>query len=99
MHTSSSTLTVTLNVVAPECRTALLTASRTSFDVVGQCSIDHRQRAGELTRGAQIGAGELRDRLIAPLPQSGTFRGCAVQVEDRSSDLLEPDMGANLSSG
>ena len=57
MHTSSSTLTVTLSVVAPECRTALLTASRTSFDVVGQCSIDHRQRAGELNRGAQIGAG------------------------------------------
>ena len=54
---------------------------RSSFDVVGQCSIDHRQRAGELDRGAQIGAGELRDRLIEPLTQSDTFRGCAVQVE------------------
>ena len=58
------------------------------FSVIGECSIDNRQGAHELNRGAQFGSAELRDCVVEPLSQPGDVRRGAVQVENCGSDLL-----------
>jgi hypothetical protein len=58
------------------------------FRVIGQIGIDYRQRADKLDRGAQLGAGELGNGIVQPLPQPRRTRFGAVQVEDRGADLL-----------
>ena len=62
--------------------------SHNGFRMIGQRRVNHRQRSDELDRGTKLGTRELGDRLVEPLAQPRRTRLGAVQIENRSADLL-----------
>ena len=89
MHRSSPTVTFTVSVVASACRTALLTASRTTASA-WSASAASTTDSGPVycTVVRRSGRRELRDGFVQALAEPGDARRCAVQIEDRRADLL-----------
>ena len=91
MTTSVSAQMVIIRVVARECRTALLTASRTHrLEVLREPGSDGVQRAGHphgrLHRGV---GGQIGDDLMQDGPQLRIVVGSGLQIEDRGPNLLD----------
>ena len=94
MHKSSSTLTVMLNSVAPEWRTALLTASRTTasaWSASAASTTDSGPMNCTVVRSS--GAGELCDGLFETLPQPGRPDGRRAGRRSRCGSPGRPPAG------